>query len=53
MLWGNRANCESRLLIRLVKAGIHATRIAGFELGVEIDLVIGWVYETVQTFSGV
>ena len=53
MLWGDRADAKCCLLIWLIEAGIHATSIAGFELGVEIDLVVGRINETVQAFTRV
>ena len=53
MLWGDRANCESRFLIRLIEACVHAASITCFELGVEVNLIIYRVYEAMQAFAGI
>ena len=53
MVRSDSADRKCRLLIWLIKAGIHAAGIAGFKLGVEIDLIIGWVNKSVQSFTGI
>ena len=51
MVGSDGADRKCRLLIWLIKAGIHPASIAGFKLGVEINLIIGWVDKSVQAFT--
>ena len=44
---------EGRLEVGLVEAREHPLRVSGFELRVEVDLVVDRVDEAVQTFAGV
>ena len=43
---------EGGFEIRLVEAAVHAARIGGFELGVEVDLAVGGIDEAVQALTG-
>ena len=44
---------ESSLQIWLIKAGIHATGICCFELGIEVDLIVCRVGKAVKSLTGV
>ena len=44
---------EGGLEIGLLEAGIHATRIGGLELRVEVDLAVDRIHEAMQSFAGV
>ena len=53
MVRSDGADRKCRLLVWLIKAGIHPASIAGFKLGVEIDLIICRVNKSVQAFTGI
>ena len=44
---------EGRLQVGLVELGEHPFGVGGFELRVEVNLVVDGVDEAVQTFAGV
>ncbi|CAB4710376.1 unannotated protein [freshwater metagenome] len=37
----------------MIEAGVHATGICSFELGVKVDLIVCWISETVKALAGV
>ncbi|CAB4531312.1 unannotated protein [freshwater metagenome] len=50
---GGHAELEGCLQIRLLKDGEHATAVWHLELGVNINLAVNRVNESVQAFAGV
>ena len=50
---GGHGDVEGGLEVGLVEAGEHPLGVGGFELGVEVDLVVDGVDEAVQALAGV
>ena len=50
--WRGHRELERRLEVGLLEARIHAPRVGGLELGVEVDLVVDRVDESMKAFAG-
>jgi len=49
VLGGDHRELERGLQVRLVEAGVDPVRVEGFQVGIQVDAVVGGVGEAVQT----